>query len=118
MVASELKESVLGGVLRVLLHSMAGNQSALFLQHCFTTQRALVYKVRAVSISRSSVSGCVPGPKMNSAFPSKPQFSQNPAVSIGNKHTQMSCVFLLFSGKFLIILHRRKKLQDKVSRVK
>lgn len=45
VVASELKESVLGGVLRVLLHSMAGNQSALFLQHCFTTQRALVYKV-------------------------------------------------------------------------
>uniref|UniRef100_A0A3Q3R0N4 Dedicator of cytokinesis 6 n=1 Tax=Monopterus albus TaxID=43700 RepID=A0A3Q3R0N4_MONAL len=44
VVASELKESVLGGVLRVLLHSMAGNQSALFLQHCFTTQRALVYK--------------------------------------------------------------------------
>ncbi|XP_051569546.1 dedicator of cytokinesis protein 7-like isoform X3 [Myxocyprinus asiaticus] len=41
---SELKESVLGGVLRVLLHSMAGNQSALFLQHCFSTQRALVYK--------------------------------------------------------------------------
>ncbi|XP_043955474.1 dedicator of cytokinesis protein 7-like isoform X6 [Gambusia affinis] len=44
VVASELKESVLGGVLRVILHSMAGNQSALFLQHCFTTQRALVYK--------------------------------------------------------------------------
>ncbi|XP_061079182.1 dedicator of cytokinesis protein 7-like isoform X1 [Conger conger] len=41
---SELKESVLGGVLRVLLHSMAGNQSAHFLQHCFTTQRALVFK--------------------------------------------------------------------------
>ncbi|XP_047664248.1 dedicator of cytokinesis protein 7-like isoform X1 [Tachysurus fulvidraco] len=41
---SEQKESVLGGVLRVLLHSMAGNQSALFLQHCFTTQRALVFK--------------------------------------------------------------------------
>lgn len=47
VVASELKESVLGGVLRVLLHSMAGNQSALFLQHCFTTQRALVFKVPA-----------------------------------------------------------------------
>lgn len=46
VVASELKESVLGGVLRVLLHSMAGNQSALFLQHCFTTQRALVFKVK------------------------------------------------------------------------
>uniref|UniRef100_A0A3Q3WTZ9 Uncharacterized protein n=1 Tax=Mola mola TaxID=94237 RepID=A0A3Q3WTZ9_MOLML len=44
VVASELKESVLDGVLRVLLHSMAGNQSALFLQHCFTTQRALVFK--------------------------------------------------------------------------
>uniref|UniRef100_A0A8C9WMB1 Dedicator of cytokinesis 6 n=1 Tax=Scleropages formosus TaxID=113540 RepID=A0A8C9WMB1_SCLFO len=37
-------ESVLGGVLRVLLHSMGGNQSAFFLQHCFTTQRALVFK--------------------------------------------------------------------------
>lgn len=45
VVLSEQKESVLGGVLRVLLHSMAGNQSALFLQHCFNTQRALVYKV-------------------------------------------------------------------------
>lgn len=45
VVLSEQKESVLGGVLRVLLHSMAGNQSALFLQHCFTTQRALVFKV-------------------------------------------------------------------------
>uniref|UniRef100_A0A8C5CGL4 Dedicator of cytokinesis protein 7-like n=1 Tax=Gadus morhua TaxID=8049 RepID=A0A8C5CGL4_GADMO len=44
VVESELKESVLGGVLRVLLHSMAGNQSAVFLQHCFTTQRALVFK--------------------------------------------------------------------------
>ncbi|KAL0992883.1 hypothetical protein UPYG_G00100510 [Umbra pygmaea] len=44
VLVSELKESVLGGVLRVLLHSMAGSQSALYLQHCFTTQRALVYK--------------------------------------------------------------------------
>ncbi|KAI5607035.1 dedicator of cytokinesis protein 7 isoform X9, partial [Silurus asotus] len=44
VVLSEQKESVLVGVLRVLLHSMAGNQSALFLQHCFTTQRALVFK--------------------------------------------------------------------------
>nr|XP_015204455.1 PREDICTED: dedicator of cytokinesis protein 6 [Lepisosteus oculatus] len=41
---SETKESILGGVLRVLLHSMACNQSALFLQHCFATQRALVFK--------------------------------------------------------------------------
>uniref|UniRef100_A0A673YN18 Dedicator of cytokinesis 6 n=1 Tax=Salmo trutta TaxID=8032 RepID=A0A673YN18_SALTR len=44
VLVSELKESVLGGVLRVLLHSMAGSQSALFLQHCFTTQRGLVFK--------------------------------------------------------------------------
>lgn len=50
VVASELKESVLGGVLRVLLHSMAGNQSALFLQHCFTTQRALVFKARTLPV--------------------------------------------------------------------
>ncbi|XP_041097982.1 dedicator of cytokinesis protein 7-like isoform X6 [Polyodon spathula] len=41
---SETKESILGGVLKVLLHSMACNQSALFLQHCFATQRALVFK--------------------------------------------------------------------------
>uniref|UniRef100_A0A6Q2ZMA1 Dedicator of cytokinesis 7 n=1 Tax=Esox lucius TaxID=8010 RepID=A0A6Q2ZMA1_ESOLU len=38
------KESILGGVLKVLLHSMACNQSALYLQHCFATQRALVSK--------------------------------------------------------------------------
>ncbi|KAM4039640.1 dedicator of cytokinesis protein 6 isoform 7-T7 [Anomaloglossus baeobatrachus] len=41
---SEMKESVLGGVLKVLLLSMSGNQSALYLQHCFTSQRALVCK--------------------------------------------------------------------------
>lgn len=56
VVASELKESVLGGVLRVLLHSMAGNQSALFLQHCFTTQRALVFKASTVCMSVPSLS--------------------------------------------------------------
>uniref|UniRef100_A0A4W3ICG8 Dedicator of cytokinesis 7 n=1 Tax=Callorhinchus milii TaxID=7868 RepID=A0A4W3ICG8_CALMI len=41
---TEAKESVLGGVLKVLLHTMACNQSALYLQHCFATQRALVSK--------------------------------------------------------------------------
>lgn len=46
MSVTESKESVLGGVLKVLLHSMACNQSALYLQHCFATQRALVSKVR------------------------------------------------------------------------
>uniref|UniRef100_A0A8C5C768 Dedicator of cytokinesis 7 n=1 Tax=Gadus morhua TaxID=8049 RepID=A0A8C5C768_GADMO len=40
----DTKESILGGVLKVLLHSMACNQSALYLQHCFATQRALVSK--------------------------------------------------------------------------
>uniref|UniRef100_A0AAX7SRI2 Dedicator of cytokinesis 7 n=1 Tax=Astatotilapia calliptera TaxID=8154 RepID=A0AAX7SRI2_ASTCA len=43
-VLTESKESILGGVLKVLLHSMACNQSALYLQHCFATQRALVSK--------------------------------------------------------------------------
>uniref|UniRef100_A0A674DSC5 Dedicator of cytokinesis 7 n=1 Tax=Salmo trutta TaxID=8032 RepID=A0A674DSC5_SALTR len=41
---TESKESILGGVLKVLLHSMACNQSALYLQHCFATQRAIVSK--------------------------------------------------------------------------
>ncbi|TFJ98337.1 sodium-dependent phosphate transporter 1 [Platysternon megacephalum] len=41
---AEAKESVLDGVLRVLLHSMACTPSALFLQHCFASQRALVSK--------------------------------------------------------------------------
>lgn len=31
-----------------MLHSMACNQSALYLQHCFATQRALVSKVRVL----------------------------------------------------------------------
>lgn len=60
VVASELKESVLGGVLRVLLHSMAGNQSALFLQHCFTTQRALVFKVKRLHCCRVLLVHCSP----------------------------------------------------------
>ncbi|KAG8441371.1 hypothetical protein GDO86_006923 [Hymenochirus boettgeri] len=41
---SELKESILGGVLKVLLHSLGCNQSAMYLQHCFTSQRSLVCK--------------------------------------------------------------------------
>ncbi|TSZ68955.1 Dedicator of cytokinesis protein 8 [Bagarius yarrelli] len=62
VVQSEQKESVLGGVLRVILHSMAGNQSAFFLQNCFTTQRALVFKNFArvkmqVTMSLSSLVG-------------------------------------------------------------
>ncbi|XP_067416642.1 dedicator of cytokinesis protein 6 isoform X2 [Emydura macquarii macquarii] len=41
---AEARESVLDGVLRVLLHGMACAPSALFLQHCFASQRALVSK--------------------------------------------------------------------------
>uniref|UniRef100_A0A8C8SQD4 Dedicator of cytokinesis 6 n=1 Tax=Pelusios castaneus TaxID=367368 RepID=A0A8C8SQD4_9SAUR len=41
---AEGRESVLDGVLRVLLHGMACAPSALFLQHCFASQRALVSK--------------------------------------------------------------------------
>ncbi|XP_060109207.1 dedicator of cytokinesis protein 6 [Heteronotia binoei] len=44
VILSEAKESVLSGVLRVLLHSMACTPSAAFLQHCFASQRALVSK--------------------------------------------------------------------------
>lgn len=47
---TESKESILGGVLKALLHSMACNQSALYLQHCFATQRALVSKVSVLKI--------------------------------------------------------------------
>ncbi|XP_038627245.1 dedicator of cytokinesis protein 6 isoform X6 [Tachyglossus aculeatus] len=44
VILTEAKESVLSGVLKVLLHSLGCTQSALFLQHCFATQRALVCK--------------------------------------------------------------------------
>lgn len=62
---TESKESILGGVLKVLLHSMACNQSALYLQHCFATQRALVSKVRLLAFIKglhfSSCSLFLPG---------------------------------------------------------
>ncbi|XP_063084731.1 dedicator of cytokinesis protein 6 isoform X2 [Cavia porcellus] len=41
---SEVRESVLGAVLKVLLYSLGSAQSALFLQHGLATQRALVSK--------------------------------------------------------------------------
>lgn len=53
---TESKESILGGVLKVLLHSMACNQSALYLQHCFATQRALVSKVNPLWGQKSTLS--------------------------------------------------------------
>lgn len=53
---TESKESILGGVLKVLLHSMACNQSALYLQHCFATQRALVSKVSRGLVIKCGVS--------------------------------------------------------------
>uniref|UniRef100_A0A8C7QFI3 Dedicator of cytokinesis 8 n=1 Tax=Oncorhynchus mykiss TaxID=8022 RepID=A0A8C7QFI3_ONCMY len=41
---ADCKESVVGGVLRVLLHCLTCNQSTTFLSHCFSTLRALVVK--------------------------------------------------------------------------
>ncbi|KAF7669881.1 hypothetical protein LDENG_00100590 [Lucifuga dentata] len=41
---AECKDSVVGGVLRVLLHSLTCNQSTTFLSHTFSTLRALVVK--------------------------------------------------------------------------
>uniref|UniRef100_A0A3P8VXJ3 Dedicator of cytokinesis 8 n=1 Tax=Cynoglossus semilaevis TaxID=244447 RepID=A0A3P8VXJ3_CYNSE len=41
---AECKDSVVGGVLKVLLHSLTCNQSTLFLSHTFSTLRALVVK--------------------------------------------------------------------------
>ncbi|XP_027889254.1 dedicator of cytokinesis protein 8 isoform X1 [Xiphophorus couchianus] len=41
---NECKDSVVGGVLKVLLHSLTCNQSTTFLRHTFSTLRALVVK--------------------------------------------------------------------------
>uniref|UniRef100_A0AAQ4S6U5 Dedicator of cytokinesis 8 n=1 Tax=Gasterosteus aculeatus aculeatus TaxID=481459 RepID=A0AAQ4S6U5_GASAC len=41
---AECKDSVVGGVLRVLLHSLTCNQSSTFLSHTFSSLRALVVK--------------------------------------------------------------------------
>uniref|UniRef100_A0A8C7GLJ0 Dedicator of cytokinesis 8 n=1 Tax=Oncorhynchus kisutch TaxID=8019 RepID=A0A8C7GLJ0_ONCKI len=41
---ADCKDSVVGGVLRVLLHCLTCNQSTTFLSHCFSTLRALIVK--------------------------------------------------------------------------
>ncbi|XP_065103282.1 dedicator of cytokinesis protein 8 isoform X2 [Paramisgurnus dabryanus] len=41
---ADCKDNVVGGVLRVLLHSLTCNQSTTFLSHCFSTLRALIVK--------------------------------------------------------------------------
>ncbi|XP_041104640.1 dedicator of cytokinesis protein 8-like isoform X1 [Polyodon spathula] len=41
---SDCKDNVLGGVLRVLLHSLSCNQSTHYLAHCFSTLRSLIVK--------------------------------------------------------------------------
>ncbi|KAL3062786.1 hypothetical protein OYC64_002564 [Pagothenia borchgrevinki] len=41
---AECKDSMVGGVLKVLLHSLTCNQSTTFLSHTFSTLRALVVK--------------------------------------------------------------------------
>lgn len=42
---ADCKDSVVGGVLKVLLHSLTCSQSTTFLSHTFSTLRALVVKV-------------------------------------------------------------------------
>lgn len=41
---SDCKDNAVGGVLRVLLHSLICNQSTTYLSHCFSTIRALIVK--------------------------------------------------------------------------
>ncbi|XP_026125842.1 dedicator of cytokinesis protein 8 isoform X3 [Carassius auratus] len=41
---ADCKDNVVGGVLKVLLHSLTCNQSTSFLSHCFSTIRALIVK--------------------------------------------------------------------------
>ncbi|KAA0713928.1 Dedicator of cytokinesis protein 8 [Triplophysa tibetana] len=41
---ADCKDNVVGGVLKVLLHSLTCNQSNTFLSHCFSTLRALIVK--------------------------------------------------------------------------
>lgn len=44
--ALDCKDSLLGGVLRVLVNSLSCDQSTTYLTHCFATLRALIAKVR------------------------------------------------------------------------
>uniref|UniRef100_A0A4W5JUQ9 Dedicator of cytokinesis 8 n=1 Tax=Hucho hucho TaxID=62062 RepID=A0A4W5JUQ9_9TELE len=48
---ADCKDSVVGGVLRVLLHCLTCNQSTTFLSHCFSTLRALIVKVGLLCVS-------------------------------------------------------------------
>ncbi|XP_051525356.1 dedicator of cytokinesis protein 8-like isoform X1 [Myxocyprinus asiaticus] len=41
---ADCKDNVVGGVLKVLLHSLTCNQSTTYLSHCFSTLRALIVK--------------------------------------------------------------------------
>uniref|UniRef100_A0AAR2LG32 Dedicator of cytokinesis 8 n=1 Tax=Pygocentrus nattereri TaxID=42514 RepID=A0AAR2LG32_PYGNA len=41
---ADCKDNAIGGVLRVLLHSLTCNQSTTYLSHCFSTIRALIVK--------------------------------------------------------------------------
>ncbi|XP_069084743.1 dedicator of cytokinesis protein 8 isoform X1 [Pleurodeles waltl] len=42
--AVDCKDNLLGGVLKVLVHSLSSNQSTTYLCHCFATLRALIVK--------------------------------------------------------------------------
>ncbi|XP_051950035.1 dedicator of cytokinesis protein 8 isoform X2 [Xyrauchen texanus] len=41
---ADCRDNVVGGVLKVLLHSLTCNQSTTYLSHCFSTLRALIVK--------------------------------------------------------------------------
>lgn len=43
--ALDCKDSLLGGVLRVLVNALSCDQSTTYLTHCFATLRALIAKV-------------------------------------------------------------------------
>ena len=47
---ADCKDSVVGAVLKVLLHSLSLNQSTTFLSHTFATFRALVIKVLSLRL--------------------------------------------------------------------
>lgn len=52
--ALDCKDSLLGGVLRVLVNSLNCDQSTTYLTHCFATLRALIAKVNMGCLFSSS----------------------------------------------------------------
>lgn len=46
--ASDVQQSVVGTILKILLHALARNQSTTVLPHMFATQRSLVFKFHSI----------------------------------------------------------------------